>query len=119
MSFILRPFPMAPMVLFALISLVVTGTVTLPEALAGYADKVVWLVIAAFLFAAAVLGGASLFGGEGRISGALVGAALLSVLNNGLIHLDVSAFSQILINGLVVIIAVGVNRFVAIRRGAA
>ena len=71
------------------------------------------------VFAAAVLGGASLFGGEGRISGALVGAALLSVLNNGLIHLDVSAFTQILINGLVVIIAVGVNRFVAIRRGAA
>ena len=69
------------------------------------------------VFAAAVLGGASLFGGEGKVLGALVGAALLSVLNNGLIHMHVSAFWQIVINGLVVIVAVGVNRFVSIRRG--
>ena len=68
------------------------------------------------VFAAAVLGGASLFGGEGTILGALVGAALLSVLNNGLIHLNVSPFWQILINGLVVIVAIGVNRVLMLRR---
>ena len=68
------------------------------------------------VFAAAVLGGASLFGGEGTILGALIGAALLSVLNNGLIHLNVSPFWQILINGLVVIVAIGVNRVLMLRR---
>ena len=68
------------------------------------------------VFAAAVLGGASLFGGEGTILGAIVGAALLSVLNNGLIHLNVSPFWQILINGLVVIVAIGVNRVLMLRR---
>ena len=58
----------------------------------------------------------SLFGGEGTILGALIGAALLSVLNNGLIHLNVSPFWQILINGLVVIVAIGVNRVLMLRR---
>jgi divalent anion:Na+ symporter, DASS family len=55
-SFILRPFPMAPMVLLGLITLAATRTVTLHDALLGYSDKVVWLTVAAFLFASVVLG---------------------------------------------------------------
>jgi ribose transport system permease protein len=68
------------------------------------------------VFAAAVLGGANLFGGQGSIVGAILGAALLGLVNNALILLNVSVFWQIIANGLVVIVAVGVNRIVSSSR---
>jgi ribose/xylose/arabinose/galactoside ABC-type transport system permease subunit len=43
--------------------------------------------------AASVLGGASLFGGVGRVGGTIVGAFVMSVLNNGLNLLEVSSLS--------------------------
>ncbi len=54
-SFIIRPYPMGMMVLIGLFVLVATKTVTIKESLTGYADSTVWLVIAAFLLAGAVL----------------------------------------------------------------
>ena len=54
-SFILRPYPNGPMVLFGLVALVVSNTLTVSEALAGYADSTVWLVVAAFLIAGGVV----------------------------------------------------------------
>ena len=54
-GFILRPFPNGPMVLFGLVALMVSNTLTLSEALAGYADGTVWLVVAAFLIAGGVV----------------------------------------------------------------
>ena len=55
LSFILRPYPMGMTVLFGLLILVGTNTITLKESLSGFADPTVWLVIAAFLLAGAVL----------------------------------------------------------------
>jgi len=55
-SFIIRPYPMGMMVLIGLFALVATKTVSIKESLSGYGDSTVWLVIAAFLLSAAVLG---------------------------------------------------------------
>ena len=54
-SLILRPFPMGAMVLFGLVAVTATKGLTIQEALSGYADKTVWLVVAAFIIAGAVV----------------------------------------------------------------
>ena len=59
--------------------------------------------------AAVVIGGASLAGGVGRISGTLIGALVLAVIRNGLNLLNVSAFWQQVIIGLVIAVAVGID----------
>ena len=56
--------------------------------------------------AATVIGGTSLMGGEGNVFGTLVGALIIGVLRNGLTLLYISSFSQQIIIGLVIIIAV-------------
>lgn len=61
--------------------------------------------------AAAVLGGTSLSGGKGRIWGTLIGALIIGVLNNGLNIIGVSAFWQQVVKGIVILIAVLLDRF--------
>lgn len=61
--------------------------------------------------AAVVIGGSSLSGGVGRISGTLVGALVLAVIRNGLNLLSVSAFWQQVVIGLVIAVAVGFDVF--------
>jgi ribose transport system permease protein len=56
--------------------------------------------------AAAVIGGTSLVGGEGKISGTLIGALIMGVLRNGLNLLGVSSFIQQIVIGSVIIMAV-------------
>jgi fructose transport system permease protein len=56
---------------------------------------------------AVVLGGTSLFGGRGVILGTLVGAVVVGVLRNGLTLMGVSSVYQVLITGILVILAVG------------
>ncbi|WP_236630868.1 ABC transporter permease [Bifidobacterium aemilianum] len=55
---------------------------------------------------AAILGGTSMAGGKGKISGTLVGAVILGVLTTGLVLMNVPFFTQQLIKGVVIIIAV-------------
>jgi ribose transport system permease protein len=55
---------------------------------------------------AAVIGGASLFGGEGNPLGALIGALTLGALQNGLTMMNVQSFWQYVASGVVVILAV-------------
>ncbi|NND32812.1 MAG: DASS family sodium-coupled anion symporter [Saprospiraceae bacterium] len=54
-SFIVRPYPMGMTVLIGLMVLVTSGTISIKESLSGFGDATVWLVIAAFLLAAAVI----------------------------------------------------------------
>ena len=58
------------------------------------------------LIAAVVIGGASLSGGSGTIGGAIIGAAIMGVLRNALVLLDVSAYWQQTVIGIVIILAV-------------
>jgi erythritol transport system permease protein len=60
--------------------------------------------------AAVVLGGASLSGGRGTVGGTLIGAFVIGVLSDGLVLLGVSEFWQIVIKGVVIILAVVVDQ---------
>lgn len=60
--------------------------------------------------ASVVLGGTSLSGGRGRIFGTLVGALIIGTLNNGLNLLGVSSFYQQIVKGIVIVIAVLLDR---------
>jgi len=59
---------------------------------------------------AVVLGGTSLFGGRGTILGSLVGALIVGVFRNGLTLMGVSSVYQILITGILVILAVATDQ---------
>ena len=56
--------------------------------------------------AAAVLGGTSLSGGVGTMPGTLIGALIIGVLNNGMNMLSVPYFYQLIVKGVVILIAV-------------
>ena len=59
--------------------------------------------------AAVIIGGASFFGGVGSVSGTLIGALIIGVLRNGLNLLDVSAFWQMIVIGVVIVGAVWID----------
>jgi ribose transport system permease protein len=56
--------------------------------------------------AAAVIGGASLFGGQGTVVGTLIGAFLIALIRNGSVLLDVNIYYQQVIIGVVIWVAV-------------
>lgn len=60
---------------------------------------------------AVVLGGTSLFGGRGNILGTLIGALIVSVFRNGLQLMGQPALSQVLITGVLVILAVALDQW--------
>ena len=57
-----------------------------------------------------VLGGTSLTGGKGRIIGTLIGVLIIGVINNGLNLLGVSSFYQQVVKGIVILVAVLIDR---------
>ncbi|THV36429.1 ABC transporter permease [Glycomyces buryatensis] len=63
------------------------------------------------VIAAAVIGGASLFGGQGRIAGTLIGAFLIAVVRNGSVLLGISIHYQQVIVGLIIWAAVYFDQF--------
>lgn len=60
---------------------------------------------------AVVVGGASLFGGEGSIIATLIGAIIVTTIRNGLNILGVNAFWQYVVNGAVIIAAIAVDQY--------
>lgn len=64
---------------------------------------------------AVILGGISLSGGKGKISGTVLGMLILSTINNGLTLLGVNAYFQMVVNGAVLLLAVLID---VIRSGA-
>ena len=61
--------------------------------------------------AAVVLGGTSLMGGRGTVGGTLIGAFVIGVLADGLVLLGVSEFWQMVVKGLVIVLAVILDQF--------
>lgn len=94
--------------------------------ISGFCSALVGLIIAAQLgaahpatgqtfelnaIAAVVLGGTSLMGGRGTIVGTLIGAFVIGVLADGLVLLGVSEFWQMVVKGLVIVLAVVLDQF--------
>jgi ribose transport system permease protein len=82
-----------------------------PDAASGYELNVI---------AAAVIGGVSLFGGEGTLVGAVLGAALVQEIQNGLVLENVPGYWTELVVGLVILLAMAVDQARRrLRRGTA
>lgn len=60
--------------------------------------------------AAVVIGGTSLAGGRGSVTGTVLGCLIIGVLNNGLVLLEVSPFWQQVIKGAVILVAVAIDK---------
>src|SRR4249920_787583 len=68
--------------------------------------------------AAVVVGGTSLFGGQGGIGNTVIGLLVLGVLNNGLDHINIDSFLKILIRGLILLAALVINVYAQRMRSA-
>ena len=62
------------------------------------------------VIAAAVIGGTSLSGGEGSVVGTLIGAAIMAVVRNAFVLLGLPLHFQVMIIGVVILLAVGLDR---------
>lgn len=91
----------------------VAGIIVASHLTSGTADSVSgWELIA---IASCVIGGVSLIGGQGRIIGVVAGAALLVVLQDGLVAVNVNAYYQQMVVGAVLLVAIVVDRLRIIR----
>jgi ribose transport system permease protein len=68
---------------------------------------------------AVVVGGTSLFGGQGGVGNTIIGLFVLGVLNNGLDHVNIDSFLKILIRGLILLLALIINVYAQRIRAAA
>ncbi|MCP3763058.1 sugar ABC transporter permease [Domibacillus sp. A3M-37] len=59
--------------------------------------------------AACVIGGTSLVGGRGKIIGALIGALIMASIDNGMSMMNIQAFWQYIVKGLILIVAVWID----------
>lgn len=62
------------------------------------------------VIAAVILGGTSLFGGVGTVIGTVMGSLLIGIVNNGLIIMGLDVSQQMMIKGLIIILAVAFGR---------
>lgn len=87
----------------------IVGIITASQLVASHpASGQTWEMNA---IAATVLGGTSMAGGVGTIGGTIIGAFVIGVINDGLVMLGVSEFWQMVIKGLVIILAVIIDQF--------
>lgn len=89
--------------LAALASLILIGRLGAAEPILGN----LWELDA---IAAAAIGGASLMGGKGSVIGTILGAVILGSMRNGLTLMNVQAFYQLLATGLIILVAMMIDR---------
>jgi fructose transport system permease protein len=89
---------------YGIAALIVLGRTSVGDPNAGRTDNLDSIT-------AVVIGGTSLFGGRGSVVGTLIGALIVGILRNGLTLVGVDALYQDIATGLLVILAVGVDRF--------
>jgi len=61
------------------------------------------------VIAAVVIGGTSLAGGAGSITGAIIGSLLMGVLNNGLLIMGLNVSQQFVVRGIIIVIAISIS----------
>ncbi|QZY54934.1 ABC transporter permease [Crassaminicella profunda] len=91
--------------LTALASIVMLSRINsaLPNAGTGFELDVVTAV---------VLGGISVNGGEGKLAGVIIGSLIMGILSNGMILLNIGEYYQIVVKGIVLLTAVGIDNAV-------
>jgi fructose transport system permease protein len=89
--------------LYGIAALLLIGYTNVGDPQAGQTDNLDSIT-------AVVLGGTSLFGGRGSVIGSLIGALIVGVIRNGLQLIGVAAIYQVLITGILVIVAVSVDQ---------
>ncbi len=95
--------------LFSGVCASIVGIITASQLVAAHpASGTAWEMNA---IAATVLGGTSMSGGVGTIGGTIIGAFVIGVINDGLVMLGVSEFWQMVIKGLVIVLAVIIDQF--------
>jgi ribose/xylose/arabinose/galactoside ABC-type transport system permease subunit len=62
------------------------------------------------VIAAVVIGGGSLSGGEGSVAGSIFGALLMTLIRSGCTHLGISNWVQEIITGMIIVVAVALDR---------
>ena len=62
------------------------------------------------VIAAVVVGGTSLFGGKGKVLGTLIGAFIIAVITNGMNLLLLGSETQMIVLGLVILVAILIER---------
>lgn len=95
--------------IFSAICAAIVGIITTAQLEAAHpASGETWEMNA---IAAAVLGGTSMAGGIGTIGGTIIGAFVIGVISDGMVMCGVSEFWQMVIKGLVIILAVIIDQF--------
>jgi fructose transport system permease protein len=89
--------------IYGIAALLLVGRLNVGDPNAGLTDNLDAIT-------AVVLGGTSLFGGRGTIIGTLIGALIVGVLRDGLVLMGVQSIYQVLITGILVILAVSVDQ---------
>jgi len=119
--------PVAAAIAGTRVPLVITGAFMLSGALAAFAGMLAMSFVGSMnpssgtglefdVFAASVIGGSSLAGGRGTMFGTLLGALFLSLVRNGFILLGVSPFAQTVAIGVIIIIAIAIDKWVTFRQ---
>jgi ribose/xylose/arabinose/galactoside ABC-type transport system permease subunit len=70
------------------------------------------------VIASVVIGGTSLFGGEGSVLGTVIGSLLITILSTGLTQMNVSSYYQQIVIGAIIVLAVFFDRVTKSRRRA-
>lgn len=95
--------------MFSGVCAAIVGIITASQLVAAHpASGETWEMNA---IAATVLGGTSMSGGVGTIGGTIIGAFVIGVINDGLVMMGVSEFWQMVIKGVVIILAVIIDQF--------
>ena len=100
------PVDAARIAAYAISGLLCTGAGLFVAAQTGSGDPIIGNSFTLNSIAAAVLGGTSLAGGVGTMVGTLIGALIIGVMNNGMNMLSVPYFYQLIVKGLVILVAV-------------
>jgi fructose transport system permease protein len=95
--------------LYGIAALLLIGYTNVGDPQAGQTDNLDSIT-------AVVLGGTSLFGGRGSVIGTLIGALIVGVIRNGLQLIGVASIYQVLITGILVIVAVSVDQLTRMRQ---
>lgn len=109
------------------VGLVVTSVYVISGALAGLAgfllsarlnsaEAVAGTGYELRVIASVVIGGTSLFGGIGTIGGTIIGALIIAVMLNGLVMMNVSSYTQDVVVGCIIVLAIVFDQFLKKRK---